>query len=748
MDLLELMESRGAVLERKGSSWWCSCPAHVDDTPSLQVSAKGAGHVWYCFSCRRGGGPVAFLEMVNKTSRYAARKEWDRLNGKVRAAEGRDALTDFVESLPDARKQMEARGLQWEAAEAFGVRFCDDYQARLQAFGLDPAEARRLGLFDMSGCTVYPFYDDDGIYKVAARSVAEKRYETTPKGAAFHREGLWGVHLLKGKEAWLFEGYHDAIAARSAGYQAVAACGTEVSPAGWKELSSRGIVKVTVVPDGDLGGRAWLTRLAAEAPRDLWVDFSVLDSGDPDDLLSAGGRLPAPITPFEWVASKEDWSTAAAAAWSLEKVRPAWLRMPRAQRSLAKDWFAKDRVGADALEYLVDDVKPDWQSERTVLANAMVSPNARLEAVRDLHDWHFHGRENANVWNLVRSREATLQMASAELGVDLSRDVDLMNYRYYIERIKDSGSREKVAKVLATADPADVSGIVRDLYGVVEHARVAEASDLAAAALERVNQRCKSPGMPGTPLRNFPALNRMLLGLVPGRYVLLSGNSGHGKTTLACNWIEELIDEHETLFVSMEMTEDDVMDKIVAIRSGVPHVKCVTGSLDQNEYDAVMDAAGTISRSKLSVLCGVFDLFKLVAMVKARAMKGNLRFVFIDYLQMMMDEGAREDERWEQLAQISQALKNQLCPMGVTVVALSQLTKAALNSDAPDAANQAGAYAILAPADHAITVRKVDPKEAKDGSNLAIHLSKNRFGLDSVVIPSTLDRATQRIREV
>ena len=86
--------------------------------------------------------------------------------------------------------------------------------------------------------------------------------------------------------------------------------------------------------------------------------------------------------------------------------------------------------------------------------------------------------------------------------------------------------------------------------------------------------------------------------------------------------------------------------------------------------------------------------------------------------------------------------------MGVTVIAVSQLRRAALRTDVPDAAEQAGAYAMLADADVAITVKKLNPDEIKDGSNFLLYVSKNRHGMDSVQVPSVFDRGTQRIYEV
>lgn len=748
MDFLEYLQGEGLTLQKKGLSYWCSCPFHRDDTPSMQVTPKGGGYVWYCFSCKRGGGPTAFISEHQGVPEHEARRVWARLTGRELPDTDRDTLTRVVESLAvNGHPFLRDRGITDDTCRKYGIGYCEDYGRLLAASGLSEDEASSLGLFDLTGRIVYPFYDSEGVYKIAARSVDHKDYKNSDKEAKWSRDGLWGLHLLRGDTAWVFEGYHDAMVARQMGYQSVAACGTNMTRGMWEELKSRGVRRVVFAPDGDQGGRSWLERLALEAPFDTLVEFVALEHGDPDDALLAGTFMGlVPQAPFEWFVSRKETGTLAERVRALSEAAPVWARMPPEQRALCRGWF-KERFGDDeALDHLHVAVEPDLEAERVVLADCLYSKNIRLDTMRELEAWHFHGKAHSNVWELIREREATPQMVQVALGVDLSDSADLVNYRFYIDRVKEVGTRARVIKVLAAASPSNVGAIVEELYSVVDKVSTKDSADLARELVDTVNSRVHDPRVLGVPIPAFPTLNKALLGLCPQRLVLMSGNSGHGKTTTACNMMDGLIDEHETLFVTLEMTEHEVMEKLACIRSGIPSMKVATGSLTQDEYDAFVAAAESISRSKLQVVYGVNDLYKLVALVKAHVMRRQTRFVFIDYLQLI--SVPTKEDRWDQLARITKTLKTQVARLGPTVFGITQLKRSALNSDVPDAADQAGAYAMLADADHAITVRKVDPKESKDGSNYLMHLSKSRFGIDNVVIPCVFDRATQRISEI
>lgn len=749
MTLVEYIESEGLRPVRRGSRWWLCCPFHGDQDPSLSVSEKDGGQVWHCYGCKRGGGPAHFVAELKDVPLYEARRLWAGLNGEAPPDGERELLTRIVESLP-GHAFLEARGITEGTRLKHHVGYCEDYGELIKRFGLDRASAAALGLFDFSGCMVYPFYDREGVYRVAARSVSEKEYRTSPETSKFHKVGLWGLQLLRGKEAWIFEGYHDAMAARQAGYQALAAAGTDVSPNAWQELREAGVERAVFVPDGDAGGRGWLERLARGAPRDVSIELVALQSGDPDDAILAGTFQALPrLNPFEWFVTYK-WGSPSSLAEKcrmLKDAEPVFSRMPAADRAAARQWFKATFGDDESLSYLNIGVKGDPESERVVLANCLYSGSLRLDTVRELEESSFTGELHRRAFALVRDVEATPQLMQVELNLDLSDKVDLVNHKRYLDRVASAARARAVSDVIRTADPDDVGGLVERLYAVTDRTVVVDGAELVHSIMRDVNARVDNPGVCGVEIKGFPSVNRATLGLMPGRLFLLSGNSGHGKTTLACNILDGLVDEWPTLFVSLEMSDAEIMEKCIAIRSGVPSMKIMTGSLEQFEYDAVAMASDSLMHGNLQVITGVTDLHKIVAMATAQVVRRKVRFIFIDYLQLMTMKS--DMERWEQLALITKTLKNSLCrKLGVTVVGISQLTKAALKSDVPDAADQAGAYAMLADADHALTCRKVRPEDTKDQSNFMVNLSKNRFGWDDVQVPCEFDRVTQRIREI
>lgn len=747
-DFIEYLQEQGITLTERGNRWWASCPFHADSNPSFTVSRKDNGYVWYCYSCKRGGGAVDFISEFKQVPKFEARRIWADLCG-IKLNSEREAITQLFDDLP-YHQYLKDRGITEETAKRFHVGYVADFGDWISRVGLDRAQAHDLGIMECNNAIVYPFYDEEGVYKMAFRPVDHKEYITSSETSKFFKRGMWGWQTVRRKdELYIFEGYHDAMVAVQAGYNAICACGTEIHEDGWNEIEQFEIQKIIVCPDGDLGGQGWLDRIVRKCPQDLSLEVIALKSGDPDDHILAGDfDKQKRWNPFEWYLTAKYGSVTelAGKCAMLKESADVYNRMSATDKVLAREWYAKTYGSDEALINLKIDEKHDINAERVVLANCLCSANARLDATRELRAEYFTGEFFQSIFQYIASHEeVSLQVILTIFHIDFSDNVDLVNYTKFIEIVRKNGEANVVKTLLKTADPTNVPKIVEDLFKISDNIEVKSGEDIVRSTMKAINNRVNNPDVQGVEIKGFPTLNHTLLGWNPNKLILLSGNSGHGKTTVACNFINNLVDDYRCLFFSLEMTQEEIMEKIITMRSGVPSSKIATGSLEQFEYDKVVEASSSLMHGNLQIVTGDRDLYKIVAVAKALIMRRKIRFVFIDYVQLITMK-SRAD-RWEQLAEITKTLKNQICSLGVTVIALTQLKRSALQSDIPDANEQAGAYAMVADSDVAIAVRKQDPSE-NDGANFLINVSKNRFGWDEVQIPCDFDRTVQTIKEI
>jgi KaiC/GvpD/RAD55 family RecA-like ATPase len=395
----------------------------------------------------------------------------------------------------------------------------------------------------------------------------------------------------------------------------------------------------------------------------------------------------------------------------------------------------------DGLTFLMDDPKPSLELERTVIANCIYGSEAALYAKERCSEVNFTGIHRA-VWLRLGENASPMDIYDT-FQMDFTDYVDLERHVKHVNRLVEETNRRSMQRVLRTADVGNPAQIIEDIYRVSTKAVEETGAGAVWSVLQTIESRMLSPDTAGVPIPAFPSLDRALLGFQKEKYLLISGNSGHGKTTMLCNLINSVVDENPVLFFSLEMTVDEIMVKLFALRSGVPTTAIQSGRLSPDEWRKVADAADTLAHGNLHIVTGVTDIHQIEAVSKSYHLKYGIRFVALDYLQLVQIKS--RDERWEQLNAISAQMKD-IARMGITVIALSQLNAKALYEKVPEASAQAGSYGILAPSDGAIVIHKRQENEI--GSNFLVYVSKNRFGLDSLEIACRMDKDTQKIWEI
>lgn len=754
LNLIDIIESYGIGLEKRGSEYWCSCPWHEDTNPSFSVSNLDGRWVFYCFSCGCGGGPVNFIAQEENIPYWAAKKKYYELTGrKYEEREDKSLFTEIVDYLRTSDiPYLKERGISENAIIHYRVGYCDSYADLLKHFNLSWDDAHELGLWDISGCVIYPYYDFEGAFKIHARKTSQKEYKKLKSD--LYRESLWGIDLVQGDKVFVCEGFHDAMMLWERGYQAVAMAGTVFHGVFWQELRTMGIKEIVLIPDGDMAGTKFLYKMVNEFDSDFIIRVIELRDCDPDEYLSTNVHLPTSVPLLQWYIDKLETDDNIEL---MRKIKDPLLRMKDADRAALRPMLKK-RIGDDVLDILYCEVEPDYAAEEIVLANCLYSDNIKNETYAVLSDEDFSTKKHRNIFEFMKDRNVTSVLLEKEFGVDWSGKVDLENFQYYINIVKDIGDKKRLSKLLdhtrgcLNQDSSEVIGeLLQRVHEIMDHrVRVAHSGDVVKRVMKNISDKVKNPDVVGIPLNDeqFPVLNRSVMGWIPNKLVYISGPTGHGKTTLACNFIDDLIfnkNEPVAMF-SLEMSEEEIIEKQLAIRSGVSGTKLVTGSLEQSEYDEVVKIAKDFLSRNLYMISGVYDLYKIISMAKSLTVRKKVKVFVIDYIQLIATNSGKD--RWEQLMDISKALKSQICSMGVTVLAVSQLSKASLKEDIAQAVHQSGSYGMLSDADVAMTVRQLPVAKIKDGVNMHIFVDKHRYGPDKVLIDAKFDKGLQKIQEV
>ena len=197
-------------------------------------------------------------------------------------------------------------------------------------------------------------------------------------------------------------------------------------------------------------------------------------------------------------------------------------------------------------------------------------------------------------------------------------------------------------------------------------------------AVERYRDWLAGDPREGALRTGLPMLDRQISPLAPGRYVLLAARPGLGKTSLALNVSAvALRDGHRVLFVSLEMSEQELIGRLASSESGVSELSMVSRQAEQSEEEAYQAGLDRVEAwNCVLVDQGVRNDEELIATASRAHTDAPLSLVVVDYLQLLGAAGeAARQNRNAQMEVISRGMKRLAKELEVPVLALSQLSR-------------------------------------------------------------------------
>jgi replicative DNA helicase len=215
-------------------------------------------------------------------------------------------------------------------------------------------------------------------------------------------------------------------------------------------------------------------------------------------------------------------------------------------------------------------------------------------------------------------------------------------------------------------------------------------------------------------------------GFKPGELVVLGARPSMGKTALALGIsARAAVDGGSVLLFSLEMSTQQLCQRLLSMLSGVNLARIVTGRVGSSDVTEITEAANVAHKLRLFV-CEDTDYIEATCrQVKHRH---GLDLVVIDYLQLM---SCRAESREQQIATLSRSLKQLARRLGCPVLVLSQLNRAveARTCKRPQLSDLRESGAIEQDADQVMLLwRPAYYDDAEDPTEAELILAKNRNG--------------------
>ena len=173
-------------------------------------------------------------------------------------------------------------------------------------------------------------------------------------------------------------------------------------------------------------------------------------------------------------------------------------------------------------------------------------------------------------------------------------------------------------------------------------------------------------------------LDNMTAGLQRSDLLILAARPAMGKTTLVTNLAYNIatINKLPVLFFSLEMSKEQLVDRMLADASGVDAWNIRTGNLSDEDFSKLSDAMGEMAEAPIFIddTPGV-SVLEMRTKARRIAHEQPIGLIIIDYLQLMQGSGKNDGNRVQEVSEISRGLKLIARELNVPVIALSQLSR-------------------------------------------------------------------------
>lgn len=352
------------------------------------------------------------------------------------------------------------------------------------------------------------------------------------------------------------------------------------------------------------------------------------------------------------------------------------------------------------------------EAEQSVLGALMIDKEAILRVADILRPLDFyrpsHGKIYEAIMTLYEKSQPidTLTVSAMLKEMNVFKDVggstylaDVMNMvpsaanvEHYANLVKEkrvlrdliSASAEIAESALNPDGDIDtmLDTIENKIFSIAQHSRPQKFVSLNAelkGAYERIEKLHQSKGELRGVSTGFTELDNYLSGFQNSNLIVLGARPSFGKTSLALDFARHAATKGKKCvgIFSLEMSREEVIDRLIAAEARVSLWKLRTGKLTEDvDFQLIQSALDSLSNTKIFVddTPGI-NVLQIRSVARRLQMEHGLDLLVVDYLQLITPRNTRTDNTVAQITEISRGLKILARELNVPVIALSQLSR-------------------------------------------------------------------------
>jgi len=351
------------------------------------------------------------------------------------------------------------------------------------------------------------------------------------------------------------------------------------------------------------------------------------------------------------------------------------------------------------------------EAEQSVLGAIILDKDAIISATEILRPEDFYKEANGEIYEAVleiynRNEPVDLITLSEELrkrdtfeavgGIgyltDLSDGVSTTaNIKSYCEIVEEKSLLRRLIKASneiiseGYKDDKEIENIIdlaeKRIFEITQRKSHEGFTPMKTALMEtlsKIEEMSKSGGGLTGITTGFIDLDNKTGGLQKANLILVAARPSMGKTAFSVNVAQNsaMKGESTVAIFSLEMSKGQLVQRMLSSEAHIEIQKVISGDLTEDEWVRLSKAMGPLAQAKIYIDdTPAISLAEMKAKCRKLKIEQGLDLVMIDYIQLMSGDG-RTENRQQEISKISRGLKEMARELDISVIALSQLSRA------------------------------------------------------------------------
>ena len=355
----------------------------------------------------------------------------------------------------------------------------------------------------------------------------------------------------------------------------------------------------------------------------------------------------------------------------------------------------------------------DIEAEQAVIGSMLTDMEAVVSSIENLKPEDFYREDNKLIFSAMvnlYNRSEPIDLITVKSELESMGKFDQVGGIEYLadlpEKVPTTANANKYIKIVE--DKSTLRRLIKTANEIIElgYDPTEELDDIMESAEKKIFNLMQDKNQKGyTPIKDilvdsfnqleelynrkqhitgvptgFIDLDYRTAGLHGSEFILIAARPAMGKSAFVLNIAANaaLKANIPVAIFSLEMSKEQMVNRILCSEAMVDSNKVRTGKLDEEDWAKLAEAIGPLSETGIYIddTPGI-SITEIRAKCRKLKLEKNIGLVIIDYLQLVQGSSRRaQGSREQEIAEISRSLKILAKELDVPVIALSQLSRA------------------------------------------------------------------------